>query len=198
MLLAMPAAATKKQVNHPAKSGVSEPSGRRSAFRFIALLAALMLVFNLVVYRGGAASGWWEPYLALNAKAAALVLSLLGHPVTADGVALNSPAFSMSIATGCDAVQASAFFVFAILLSPVGVALSRCLVPVFVGLVVLAVINVVRIVSLYLIGVYYVKAFDFVHGELWQLLFILLPLTLWLGWLRAATREPKSVEHVAE
>ena len=61
----------------------------------------------------------------------------------------------------------------------------------------LATVNILRIVSLYLVGVYYVQAFDFVHGELWQLLFILLPLVLWLGWLKAAMRRAEVGEHVA-
>jgi exosortase/archaeosortase family protein len=156
-----------------------------------------MLVFNLFVYRGLAAGGWWDAYLAINAQASAAVLSMLGYPVGAAGASLTSPQFPMSIATGCDAVQASAFFVFAMLLSPVAVSRHKRLLPVIGGLVFLAVINVLRIVSLYLVGVYYVQAFDFVHGELWQLLFILLPLVLWLLWLRTAMRGAEVGEHVA-
>ena len=51
----------------------------------------------------------------------------------------------------------------------------------------LAVLNLIRIVTLFLIGVYFRKFFHMMHIDVWQALFILLTISLWFLWAWWAT-----------
>jgi exosortase/archaeosortase family protein len=52
----------------------------------------------------------------------------------------------------------------------------------------LLILNLVRIVSLFLIGVYFHRIFDLTHIDVWQALFIFLAVLLWILWLLWETR----------
>jgi exosortase/archaeosortase family protein len=52
----------------------------------------------------------------------------------------------------------------------------------------LLILNLVRIVSLFLIGVYSPRIFALTHIDVWQALFIFLAVLLWILWLLWATR----------
>ena len=63
------------------------------------------------------------------------------------------------------------------------------------GLAVLFLLNIVRIVSLYLTGIHYPKAFEFMHVEAWQGIFILFALALWIFWMKWSGKEKKHAEN---
>jgi len=146
-----------------------------------------MLVFNVLIYREFAAGRLLSSYLTLNARISAAVIRLLGEDAVAVHSSIVSRGLNMEIRAGCDAIQASAFFVFVVLASPVRVTRLRRLLAVVLGVGVLLALNLVRIVTLYFAAVYWKSGFDFVHGEAWQAVFIFLPLGLWLVWLRQVT-----------
>ncbi len=172
-------------------------SDKRPVLRFVLLLTGLMILFNAFFYLYLSKADIFESYLRLNAQASAAILRLLGNGAKASGTAINAPAFSMTIRTGCDAIQASAFFVLIVLSSPVPVRLSAKLPWLIFGTLVLLTVNIVRIVSLYYVGVFYPKAFDTMHVEVWQPAFIFLPLCLWFIWLRRVMPRPAANSDVA-
>lgn len=45
-------------------------------------------------------------------------------------------------------------------------------------------LNVGRIVSLFLTGIYFPKAFNVMHVEVWQVLFIIFAIGLWIFWIK--------------
>ena len=53
---------------------------------------------------------------------------------------------------------------------------------------ILLLINLVRLVSLFFIGVYWPKALDVMHEDVWQAAFIVLAIVLWAIWVQWATR----------
>lgn len=171
-----------ERVTPAEKGGASRLIDRRPALLFVLALAFCMLAFNLLVYRNVASGPAWEAYLSANAQCAQWILAGLGEPVQAIGASLRSPKFSLDIKSGCDSVQASAFLVFAILLSPVAAPVRSRFLSLACGVAFLAALNIVRIVTLYFAGVHVVKWFDFIHGDLWQGLFTLVPLIWWLAW----------------
>ena len=77
---------------------------------------------------------------------------------------------------------------FAVLVFPSAVSLRCRLTPMLLGTLLLLAINLVRIVSLYYTGVYFPSAFETVHIDVWQTLFVFLPLVFWLIWLRSEGR----------
>jgi len=102
---------------------------------------------------------------------------------------LHGPGFSLSIERGCDAIHPSALFVAAVLASPVALwtKLPGCLAGTFV----LMALNLLRIVSLFYAKIYWPRAFDVLHVEVWQALFILLAVLLWAAWAAWALRRPR-------
>jgi exosortase/archaeosortase family protein len=145
--------------------------------------------FNLVFYLWFSKGEAFEAYLRLNARCSAAILSLFGDPATTNGTAIIASRYSLDIRRGCDALQASAFFVLGVLSSPSRVPLIARLPVVLLGTVFLLVTNLVRIVSLYYTGVYCSpRVFEVMHVDVWQAMFIFLPLFLWVAWARWAER----------
>ncbi len=179
-------------------AGISPPSHnyRRAAvrwsgmrgpvFRFVLLLVGAMVLFNGLFYLWITSSAPFRWYLELNASVSASLLRLFGESARSAGIGIASPLFSLQIRDGCDALQPIAFFVIAVMASPVSVSRTHRLIPVAVGMLALVTLNLVRIISLYYTGVYFPSAFEMMHLDVWQAAFIFLPLLFWLGWVRRA------------
>ena len=67
---------------------------------------------------------------------------------------------------------------------------SRKLLGVVLGLLAIQVINVVRIVSLFYIGIFAPSAFSASHVYVWQSLIILFAVVLWILWVRRYALAP--------
>ena len=126
-------------------------------------------------------------YLRLNASVSAVILDGFGQDVTVNDQALISgKGASIQVERGCDAAAASALFVSAVLASPVP-WLSRLLAAA-AGTFLLALLNLIRVMSLFLVRLYYPKAFDVMHLDVWQALFIFLAILFWAAWASQVSR----------
>lgn len=178
------------------KTGTASRLIRRGAvLRFVLWLTGLMIAFNAVFYLWLAESRFLQVYLAWNARASALLLRVFGESATATGTNVSSPRFGLEVKDGCDALQPMAFFIFAMLASPVPVRLRSRLVPILMGTLALLLLNLVRILTLFYTGIYFPKAFEPLHIDVWQSLFIFLPLTFWLVWALRAMRRTGTTTH---
>jgi exosortase H (IPTLxxWG-CTERM-specific) len=129
-----------------------------------------------------------QPKIVLvNAVISSFILNLFGMHTIAVKENITSPAFSVCIANGCDAVEAMALFASALLSFPA--RWKYKLAGFFAGIVVLATLNIIRIISLFLTGIYYPKAFELMHVEVWQVLFILFAIGLWIFWIKWTRKE---------
>ena len=154
--------------------------------RFIIVFAVLMSAFY-----GIAATPWFRDhffpaYLRINARASAAILRTLGEDSHSNGADIVSPRFGLAILRGCDGVEPAALFIAAVLAFPASWR-SR-IVAAIGGTATLLALNLVRIVSLYYTGIYFPKAFDTVHLDLWQTLFILIVMTMWMTWAWRVSR----------
>ena len=87
---------------------------------------------------------------------------------------------------GCDALDPAAAFVAAVVASPVSVWMK---VPgIVVGTLALLLMNLVRVVSLFFVGIHFPSAFEMMHKEVWQASFIVLAVLFWVIWVQWATR----------
>ena len=154
----------------------------------------LEMVNALVLHFTNYAALWSTPsnssyviYVGWNAEISGMVLRALGQDVTVSERALVSgQGASIQVERGCDAAAASALFVSAVLASPVP-WLSK-IGAAAVGTVLLAVLNLIRVMSLFLVRVYYPKAFDVMHLDVWQALFIFLAILFWAVWASQVSR----------
>lgn len=129
-------------------------------------------------------------YLEFNADASVAVLHTVGYEdVSRNGKSLKSSRGAISVERGCDAVEPTALFAAAVLASPV-YFLSK-LPAVVLGTLILAVVNIIRIITLFLSAAHWRAAFDILHLDVWQAAFIILALLLWLLWAAWAVKRQK-------
>lgn len=161
---------------------------KRPVLGFVLLFAVLMGLFSVVTTLDFVNMKVLPVYMRANAKASAAILNLFGEGATARDTSVTSPRYSVNIKHGCDAVAPSGLFLAAVLAFP---ASMRSKLPgLILGTFVLAVVNLIRIVTLFYTGIYWPKWFEAVHVDVWQPIFILLSLTFWILWAVWATQSP--------
>jgi len=137
-----------------------------------------------------------QPALAsANGYISHLVLNLMGYETVSIGTSVHSEAFSMNIVHGCDATEAVMIFISIVLAFPVGI--YKRLIGALSGTIFLLLVNLIRVISLFLIGVHYIEWFEFAHIEAWQFIFIMLALVtcaFWIRWAMPALKKSTDVE----
>jgi len=108
------------------------------------------------------------------------ILRLLGHEVTVIGNSVSSSLFGISVVTACTGLFTMGLFAIAVLAYPSG-WLSK-LIGIGIGIGGVFLINVVRLVSLYYIGVHLPNFLDQAHLLVWQSVLIVVAVSLWLLW----------------
>jgi len=111
-----------------------------------------------------------------------MILSIFGLSTQSTGSILSNGSFSVDVQEGCDAVVPTILFITAVLVFPT--SWSHKLKGLLYGVPALFTINLIRIISLFLIGLYVPKLFDFMHVEFWQAAFILATVLIFISWLR--------------
>ncbi|HEY8155526.1 MAG TPA: hypothetical protein VII72_15475 [Myxococcota bacterium] len=158
----------------------ADASGQRRVIRFVGAFATLLLVFFLLSRTEYFIDTVSPASIALNTGIAAVLLDLMGEDGVARGDTLYGSRLSLTIANACDAAEPLQLYAAAVLASPAP-TLLRALGLVGGGLLILL-LNQIRIVTLYFAGVYAPRAFDLLHTEVWQALFIVLSISIWLLW----------------
>lgn len=147
-------------------------------FGFIGLAVLFYFLINLSYFKLN-----MHPKLnAFYAAVSSLILNLLGYQTTVSNSLIQSSLFSIDIEQGCDALEPIGLFTAAVIAYPV--AIRKKLVGLLIGPFLLCILNIIRIVSLFFIGIYYQKIFEVMHIEVWQVLFILLSTALCFVWIK--------------
>ena len=174
------------------KKRKSNKKGRSSILFFIIGFVVIMALF----YTFFNTDFFKENILAFvanaNASISSLILNLFGQETTASGSSVTSSVFSIKVETGCDGIEPIALFATAVMVFPV--AMSYKLPGVLAGSVFLALMNLIRVISLFLVGVYIPSIFDFMHVEVWQVIFILLAIVTWLAWIQWVMRKQANAQ----
>ncbi|HEX2223878.1 MAG TPA: exosortase H [Thermoanaerobaculia bacterium] len=184
-----------RRSSEPTPSPSSENSG--SVWRTYRREILFLVVFALLL--GGGFSlislNWVndnviEPFTAGIARASGWTLSLIGYDVTMQGTVINTPEFAVNIRNGCNGVEAMLIFLAAVLAFPAPWG-SR-LAGLVLGILAIQVVNLIRVVALFLTGVHFPRFFDTSHTVIWQTVVILFSVLLWLFWANrfTAPRQP--------
>jgi len=164
--------------------------------RFLLVFAACMGLYYVLTLTPPIRQGFFPAYLKLNASVCGTILHLMGEDVSVQDKAIVSASGpSIQLERGCDAVEPSALFVSAVLASPV--ALLPRLAAAAGGVLVLGLLNLVRVVSLFLVRLHFPAAFDAVHLDVWQALFIFLAIALWALWASRVAHRRVVQSHVS-
>jgi exosortase/archaeosortase family protein len=147
---------------------------RRPQLRFVLVfLTVALLLFSIYSFpyaERGQVAGLFERYLAGYARLAGWCLRRFDPAVEVRG-ALISGRFSLHIVKSCDAMEANLLFVSAVAAWPA--PWRRRVLAGGLGVVFLVLLNILRICTLYAIGIHVPGAFPFFHIDLWPLLLVL-------------------------
>jgi exosortase H (IPTLxxWG-CTERM-specific) len=130
------------------------------------------------------------PFTAGIARVSGATLDLLGQNVTMRGTMIQSPRFAVNIKNGCNGIEAMLIFLAAVLAFPA--PWTSRLAGLALGILAIQVVNLIRVVALFLTGVYFPSFFDTSHTVVWQTVVILFGVLLWIFWANrfAVPQEP--------
>jgi len=127
-------------------------------------------------------------YLEANAWLANAILSGLGQSTHVSEVTIASPRFVMAIRRGCDAVEPTWLLCAAMISFPA--PLLHKLKGILAAIVLLQLLNLVRIITLYWIGIHLPGFFNSAHLEIWPTAFIVVAIVFFIGW-RETSPQPE-------
>ena len=125
------------------------------------------------------------PWTEALARLSAGLIMLFDSHVTAYGKILQSTTngFAISIEAGCNGIEAALILIAAMLAFPA--PWKYRVAGIVAGLVAVQALNIVRVISLFYLGQWSMRAFEWAHFYLWQALIMLDVLIVWLIWIRS-------------
>lgn len=152
------------------------------------ILYVISVSFFSILFMIFANQSWFQPIsiaiLEGYSRISSAVLNIFQQGTTVSGANISSIDFSIAVKKGCDALAPMILYIFSIVFFPANKKAK--IKGLLIGLPVLAVLNVIRIISLFLVGKYGNQMlFDIFHVDIWQIVFIVLTLVLWSLWLRS-------------
>lgn len=124
-------------------------------------------------------------YLHAVASVAAALAHCFHDAATVTGATLHSPAYAVTVAPSCSAVGLACYIGAAVIAfpSPWRAKISGF----FLGVCFVVVLNVLRVTSLYLVGVHARSAFEVAHDDVWAVLLIMATTLFVAGWIAWVT-----------
>jgi exosortase H (IPTLxxWG-CTERM-specific) len=160
--------------------------------RFLITFALLLTAFYAIVTLDTVDTHVVVPFTrALTAVSGAL-LNAIGQHVNVIGTVIAGPQFAVDVRGGCNGLEA-VVFVAAAMLSFAAPWRTRIAGAIAAALI-LEAINVIRVASLYLIGLYHRSLFETFHLAIWQTVMFAIAVLLFVIWVskfaapNAATR----------
>ena len=148
--------------------------------RFLLKFFALILVLYLVLSLKPVDRHVVVPFTAAITAVAAQVLNWIGYSVTTIGTLMRDGSFVVDVKNGCNGLEAMLLLCSAILASP---APWKARLGGFVfGAVFIQVVNLFRIVTLFIAGRDYPRFFDTLHVTVWQGIIFLLTIAVFVTW----------------
>jgi exosortase H (IPTLxxWG-CTERM-specific) len=158
---------------------------------FLVLLAGSFTVVSLRPVNDGVI----EPFTAAIANASGWVLRAVGQDVEMAGTVIRSPRFAVNVRNGCNGVETMLIVLSAVFAFPA--PWKARLAGAALGVVAIQLINLVRVVALFLTGAYFPDFFDASHTVVWQSVVILCGVLLWILWADRATRQQRGAPPAA-
>jgi len=151
----------------------------KEVIQFIALFITFCIVFYLPYYH------FMDRFAFLGnitASVLGFLLRIFGMNILVDGNTVEIVGhIRLQIVDECTAMFGSIVYVSCVLAYPADV--KKKVIGIFLGIPCLYAINMVRLVILAFIGVLIPGIFEFVHTYLWQTIFIVFVILIWLVWV---------------
>ena len=155
----------------------------RPEIKFIFKFIILLSTFYILYYYSLDSFAFIKTDIA---NGLAFTLSLIGIKTIVHGEDVLLGGFSLRIVEECTAVFASIIYISCVLAYPT--SLKNKLVGIGFGIPVIQLVNLARLVVLSFTGLYFPGIFDFVHTYIWQSIFIIFIIVIWLAWLERCVK----------
>ena len=150
--------------------------------RFLVRFVAFLAVFYLGVAVRPVNDYVIVPFTAQIVTVSTAVLRTLGEPARSVGTQIHGKGFAVDVKNGCNGVEAMLILVAAVLAFPA--SWRQRLAGIAIGVAVIQILNLVRVVSLFWLGVHRPDIFETFHTAVWQTILILVAVVVFLLWSR--------------
>jgi exosortase H (IPTLxxWG-CTERM-specific) len=164
------------------------PKPLRPRIVFVAKFGAALIVFYAVVALNPVNDFVIVPFTEIVARCAAVILGSVESGIEVTGTVIRSPRFALDVENGCNGVEAAILLAAAILAFPA--TLRSRLIGLTIAGAAIELLNLVRLSSLFWLGEYHRRIFDFVHVAVWQSLVILAAIAMFVFWSLKFAEKP--------
>jgi exosortase/archaeosortase family protein len=155
----------------------TEHRGLSGGLLFLLLLAGSCWILSIY----GDRDNFEQIVASHSASMASRILTLLGMSANASGNSIFSHEFNINIGPACSAFFETIVFSAAIVAYPMKI--KDKILGVLLGAAEVWVTNLLRVIVLFLVGVYFPNLFDVLHDHVIQAIFILFMVVLWIFWI---------------
>ncbi len=127
-----------------------------------------------------------DAYLAANARLSSGVLNLLGQRNSLSNTTIHSDSFAMTVDAACTAFEFVWFLCAAVLAFPA--AFADRILGVLVAAAAIITLNLLRIVTLFVVGAHFSGLFEMVHVAIWPSVLVVATILLLAGWIQWTRR----------
>jgi exosortase/archaeosortase family protein len=157
--------------------------------RFVLGFLSLLVLFYVIYTNKFFSDHFLTPYVHFQTWLASVLLTIFGDHAVANGTELSSARTSLNVVKGCDGMEVTALYLIAILMVPF--RWSSKWAGIGYGLLVLFMLNLVRILGLYLAQIYWPSGFETLHLHGGFALFTVAAIVMWVWWANWALRREK-------
>ena len=153
----------------------------RFVVTFVICAGVMLTLYSFPYAQHGIREDWFARYLSAYARLTGAFLRLFDSGIRVSGTEIVGRV-SLTVAKNCDAMDVNIVFAAAVLAFPARWAWRA--IGIATGTAALAIVNVVRIASLYHVDVHWPGQFEVVHAEIWPLLMVAIAIGTFLRWSR--------------
>lgn len=155
--------------------------------RFVAGFLVLIACFSALLQIGAIDRALVTPLTEVIAHVSSAALNAMGAPNDVRGtVIVGDEGFAVNILDGCNGVYVTAIVIAAVLAFP-STAREK-LIGLLMGILGVHAINLVRILTLYWIGLHWPHWFERFHYYVWQTGVIIISMAIWILWAEVVVR----------
>lgn len=147
--------------------------------KFFGIFISVVAVYYLLVSFYPSAIDF---YINATAGISASILSIIGIESYAQSNIIISDEMIISLAFGCEGSEPIVLFIAAVSAFPTN--LKKKIIGGITGVFLLYVLNIIRIILLYFIGLSEAFDFDLFHVIIFPVIFIIISILFFIGWLK--------------
>jgi exosortase H (IPTLxxWG-CTERM-specific) len=162
----------------------------RPEIKFVTIFTVGLVVAFLLVNQPWVGENIIKPITVAEAYVASVVLEWIGYPNHQNGIHISSAEglFSMEVRNNCNGVYESIVFLMAFI--AIQIPWRRKIGWMVIGFVLFHIVNELRLITLFIIGSEYPRAFTFFHETFWNYALVLFTLAIFIFCAHKVSKAP--------